>query len=290
MPLSVQCPSCGKRYALVESLAGRNVKCKVCSNTFTVPNTTQPLPPPLPPAEPREWHLGINGAQQGPFTRGEVVEKILRGAVEARTLAWCARLTDWQMLGSLSEFQGCFQTAGVPPTQPPSPGQGAQGTGSFGGIRHAGFGYRLAAFLIDNVVTLPLDFVAALILIGLANPFGEVSTVAWIFICAMDTLIFIIYNACLERTTWQGSIGKKLVGIYVQRVDGQALDFGMAFQRNLPKIYAFAPFLFPNAGLICLFLVGVALIIRWHQAKAKADFRSEFWYDRQQGCLVLRRA
>lgn len=46
----VACPSCGQRFAYVESLEGQTVTCTTCQNQFVMQGGNVPSPPPLPVA------------------------------------------------------------------------------------------------------------------------------------------------------------------------------------------------------------------------------------------------
>ena len=53
MPISVQCPSCGKKLTAKDELAGKKATCPGCKKLFVIP-AARPLsqPKPLAPAEP----------------------------------------------------------------------------------------------------------------------------------------------------------------------------------------------------------------------------------------------
>jgi predicted Zn finger-like uncharacterized protein len=51
MTIPIQCDACGKRYRVVEELAGRRVKCKGCGRTLRVPHPGED-PPEAEPADP----------------------------------------------------------------------------------------------------------------------------------------------------------------------------------------------------------------------------------------------
>jgi uncharacterized RDD family membrane protein YckC len=107
--------------------------------------------------------------------------------------------------------------------------------------------YRLIALVIDSIIT---GIVGAIIYWILLIPvlfttttfFGAaiVSTPWWggIFLLPfIYGIILVLYSAFLE-TFWNGmTIGKKLLGLQVQTVSGDKVDFGKAFLRNISKIY-----------------------------------------------------
>jgi hypothetical protein len=66
-----------------------------------------------PAVQSRKYFLGIGGAQSGPFSDADVIEKIKTGQVAADTLVWYEGLSEWQPAGSISAFKEAF--SGGPP-------------------------------------------------------------------------------------------------------------------------------------------------------------------------------
>jgi uncharacterized RDD family membrane protein YckC len=52
-----------------------------------------------------------------------------------------------------------------------------------------------------------------------------------------------LYESLLESSSWQGSVGKKLLGLRVTDMDGYRISFGRATGRHFGKILS---------GMICL--------------------------------------
>jgi predicted Zn finger-like uncharacterized protein len=56
MPLTIDCPSCAKRYQVADAVHGKRVRCQQCGGTFTAASASTPSPPqPLhstPPLDP----------------------------------------------------------------------------------------------------------------------------------------------------------------------------------------------------------------------------------------------
>ncbi len=71
-------------------------------------------PPPLP--GDAVWHLGISGAQSGPFTEAEIQSRIRSGTLTAETLAWRSGMPGWVRIDTITAFAGYFPT-----TPPPLP-------------------------------------------------------------------------------------------------------------------------------------------------------------------------
>jgi Putative virion core protein (lumpy skin disease virus) len=72
-------------------------------NTNPQVQSSSPLPPPLPNANPM-YYLSINNQQAGPYPLDEVKQFIINGNITAETLAWKAGMPNWVSIGSLSDF------------------------------------------------------------------------------------------------------------------------------------------------------------------------------------------
>jgi membrane protease subunit (stomatin/prohibitin family) len=71
-------------------------------------------PPPLP--SDAVWHLGIGGAQSGPFSESDVQARIRAGSLSADALVWRSGMPSWVRIDTVSAFAGLFPT-----TPPPLP-------------------------------------------------------------------------------------------------------------------------------------------------------------------------
>jgi len=138
---------------------------------------------------------------------------------------------------------------------------------------YAGFWLRFAAYLIDSIllglIFFPLGLGLGLIMgatgnnqnpelmMGLNGGLNMVSlVVTW------------LYSSLLESSSWQGTVGKKLIGLRVTDLDGRRISFGRATGRHFGKILS---------GLICLVGFIMAAFTEKHQAL----------HDQLAGTLVL---
>jgi uncharacterized RDD family membrane protein YckC len=113
---------------------------------------------------------------------------------------------------------------------------------------YAGFWIRFAAYLIDNlilsVVSCPLGFG-----IGLIGAAVEVdpNSPEWaginVLLNGVVVLASWLYFALMESSSWQGTVGKKLLKLKVVDTDGSPIGFGKASGRYFGKILS---------SLICL--------------------------------------
>ena len=144
---------------------------------------------------------------------------------------------------------------------------------SFQTPMYAGFWLRFAAYLIDSIllglIFFPLGLGLGLmmgatgnnqnpeLMLGLNGGLNMVSlVVTW------------LYSSLLESSSWQGTVGKKLVGLRVTDLDGRRISFGRATGRHFGKILS---------GLICLVGFIMAAFTEKHQAL----------HDQLAGTLVL---
>lgn len=73
-----------------------------------------PAPPPVPAAP--QYHVAVNGAQQGPFTV-EVLSQMVGGALTPDSLVWSAGMEAWTRAGDVPALKSLFA-----PVPPPIPG------------------------------------------------------------------------------------------------------------------------------------------------------------------------
>jgi uncharacterized RDD family membrane protein YckC len=105
--------------------------------------------------------------------------------------------------------------------------------------------YRLIALFIDSIITgivgyiiywllLPLFFVTNYIY-GISYFAAPWWTGVFLFPFIYG-LILVIYSAILD-VSWGATIGKRLLGMQTQTINGQRVPFDKAFLRNISKIY-----------------------------------------------------
>jgi hypothetical protein len=71
-------------------------------------------PPPLPV---KQWFIGVNGQQLGPFDQAGLAAQAPSGALTRETLIWAEGLAGWTAAGQVAEIGSVF--AAVPPPLPP---------------------------------------------------------------------------------------------------------------------------------------------------------------------------
>jgi uncharacterized RDD family membrane protein YckC len=183
---------------------------------------------------PKQILIAKDGKQKGPFSEGQVRSMLTGGFLAPGDLCWHDGLPAWlpvsQILGSVA----------VPPTIPPSlPASSRPRTAS---VQYAGFWIRVGAYFIDTVVmVIPICLFGYLY--RAATPastrleHSAVDLVANLY----TSIIWWIYCAVLESSVWQGTIGKKVLGLKVTDLDGQRISFGRATGRYFSLILSALP-------------------------------------------------
>jgi uncharacterized RDD family membrane protein YckC len=100
---------------------------------------------------------------------------------------------------------------------------------------------RLVALIIDSVI---LSIVAAILFFVLFIPLVFTGALLgfwaawgwWILFPLAEGILAVLYFLVLE-VSWGGTLGKRIVGLQVQTVNGGKVNFGQSFIRNISKIF-----------------------------------------------------
>ena len=142
---------------------------------------------------------------------------------------------------------------------------------------YSGFWLRFAAYLIDTIIVslvfVPVSFVLGMILAASSDGGGDEATAGLIQAANMGINLVTIfatwlYSSLLESSSWQGTVGKKLIGWRVTDLHGNRISFGKATGRHFGKMLS---------SLICL----VGFIMAAFTEKRQA------LHDQLAGTLVL---
>jgi uncharacterized RDD family membrane protein YckC len=208
--------------------------------------------------------LDSNNAPLGPFTRAQVADKLQRGEVTLSSLAFVEGLAQWTPLGEVLARVDAANPPPPPVAAPavaaplaPTPGYSYAATMEPPAhIVYAGFWLRLVAHFIDVIIFLGVLTLLAMIVFG---PFGiylaqqksagngdaiNTPSGGMLVILVCLELLFYggatvggwLYFAILESGKWQGTLGKRVLGLRVTGIDGQHISFGRASGRYFAKI------------------------------------------------------
>lgn len=145
-------------------------------------------------------------------------------------------------------------------------------------IAYAGFWLRLVAFIIDWIL---LGIAGAIVFFPLfkihARTFASVSlwelytspSRPFVAIQLLNSMMNWIYYAALESSTWQATLGKKVLGLKVTDLMGNRITFARASGRFFGKILSFM-------------ILGIGFLM------AGFTERKQALHDILAGCLVLR--
>lgn len=109
--------------------------------------------------------------------------------------------------------------------------------------RYAGFWFRALAALIDGIlcqiasflVALPMGFILGLSMAAVADS-ETIEAMGGLLGAVLGILVQWLWFTLAESSAWQGSLGKKLLGIKVTDEQGQRIGFGRANARYWGKI------------------------------------------------------
>jgi uncharacterized RDD family membrane protein YckC len=169
--------------------------------------------------------------------------------------------------------------AAAPPAQPAWQPAGAA-SAARAPATYAGFWLRFVAIIIDGIVlgvVLGIPFAVVMTAMGvsfigvsrpeeMAGPFIGVFALFEIIIFAGQWL----YYALMESSSWQATLGKKALGLYVTDMNGQRITFGRATGRYFGKLVS-----------------GLTLLIGYLMAGFTE--KKQALHDMMAGCLVLRK-
>ena len=71
-----------------------------------------------PPPMASQYHISVNGQQQGPFPIGTLQQMVAQGQFTPQTMVWKQGMAGWQAASQVPELSGLF---GVAPPPPPPP-------------------------------------------------------------------------------------------------------------------------------------------------------------------------
>jgi uncharacterized RDD family membrane protein YckC len=186
-------------------------------------------------------------------------------------------------------ISGLVPAAAVPSLSPVDPNQYAPvAPANYGGVAYAGFWLRLVAYIIDGVIcglTFVILLVPLFILTGAGTALSKISSgedisedvatfVGLGFVFGFLGIIFLVswlYYALSESSSWQATLGKKMLDLKVTDLSGQPISFGRASGRFFARIISH------------LIPLGIGYILAGFTEKKQAI------HDMIASCLVLRK-
>lgn len=175
-----------------------------------------------------------------------------------------------------------------PPTVSLSPPAAPAQAASYGGVAYAGFWLRFVGWLIDSFVS-GVAFVVLLIPLFVLTGAGavlsrigsgeDISDDAAVFLgfgfltgfFGILLLVSWLYYALSESSSWQATLGKKILNLYVTDISGNPISFGRASGRFFARI------------VTRMIPLGIGYIMAGFTEKKQAI------HDMIASCLVLRK-
>jgi len=113
---------------------------------------------------------------------------------------------------------------------------------------YAGFWWRVLAYIIDSLIMSAIFFPLGMIIgVGMAasgdNGNSPVLPLVNLGLNGVSIIAGWLYHAFMESSSWQGTIGKKILGLRVTDIDGNRISFARATGRYFGMIVS---------GMICL--------------------------------------
>jgi hypothetical protein len=177
-------------------------------------------PPPIPmrtPAPPLSteqritdqerprWYYSISGSQAGPIVEKQLLKMFATGQLDSDTMVWTQELEKWVTASSIEVL---VPSGNVKPSPPP------MSHPEIWEPQYVGFWIRVGAYFIDTAVMIIPVCLASFLYRASTPASNEIEQSAVNF---ADSCIILImwwsYYAVLESSAWQGTIGKRLLGL-----------------------------------------------------------------------------
>lgn len=202
------------------------------------------------------YYILRDGVKTGPFTYDELTDM----GLDANTRVVSSTGNNWEAASDMPDFYEYFEAKGHTfPTED----------------NLATFWWRLAAYVIDNIVVLMLlavilpDLFITIYKNELADNMSTEALMARVKLNAISFVVTTIYHSLFEASKWRGSIGKKICNLTVIDADGIGLGIGRAFLRNVSK--------FLSAIVFCIGYLNIL----W-------DDHRQGWHDQIARAYVIR--
>jgi len=187
-----------------------------------------------------------NNVPTGPFTRTQIAEKLQAGEMHLEDLAFVEGLSQWT---PLHDVLAKVDAVAIPPS-PPVPGSTPPAY-SYAvtmqppeHLQYAGFWLRVAAIFIDGLIFSPLSVISIVLSFMSRADNNNLNIAMWAVSLAYSLFLLVVrwlYFALMESSSWQATVGKRVMGIQVTGMQGERIGFGRATGRYFGKIISALP-------------------------------------------------
>lgn len=138
-------------------------------------------------------------------------------------------------------------------------------------MQYAGFWRRFAAWLIDSAIVGALPLVVALIIAPIFFTSSKAVALLGVifFIVPVLGTVGWLYYALMESSAFQATLGKRVMGLKVTGMNGEAISFGRASGRFFAKFLS-------------------SMILMAGYVMAAFTSRKQALHDMVAGCMVVR--
>ncbi len=201
------------------------------------------------------WYFAVAGAQHGPVSVEQLQEMLARDQIGADALVWRDGMSNWVAAGTLPVFSSPKASASAQPTYPPSAypaqpntfGQPSPRAGvpldyytpSYNPPPYAGFWIRFGAAFLDGIITAIAGYIIGYALdaaiYGTMGRGNQATALASALGNIVGIVVTWLYDALLESSEHQATLGKMVVGVKVVDLQGARISFGRASGRHFAK-------------------------------------------------------
>ena len=215
--------------------------------------------PSVAPSTNKEWHYSYGDLTFGPLKESELKQKFMTKEITTKTKVWTDGMADWEEADRVKTFIEFFKAIRI--------GGGGIADPMYIGNDdrlYATFMQRVGAEIIDKMVGYAIFFAvyfASTVFVGLfmgfiigflgknVNNFMDEITLMGMLVGVLLSFVSVmLYYIKPIASPKMATVGKSAMGIYVCKLDGSQLSFGVAFLRYLIKTITFSLFL----GFGCL--------------------------------------
>ncbi len=191
------------------------------------------------------WFYSAGGEQKGPVEAAEFESLSATGVIRPETLVWQPGMPNWQAAGEARPDLFPPPIPGVPPVPVPVYSSAASfGTTSIAGQRYAGFWIRLLARIIDSFILgiplTPVILVCIFLVLGSDIFTGGPQALEQLspLVVAVAVIAAFLAALCIQAayecymvTNYDGTIGKKALGLKIITLEGERLEFRQSLLR-----------------------------------------------------------